>query len=137
MHIIRELITMSSIAYLELADKWCESLERRELKRLRDSGESFDKKPIDVAREKIAGKIGVAPGSLFNLRNKRLKGAGIELWDGLRRLLIKELQSEMRRHEQEITILRELGGPASDLDLLEAEAQLAKIKEALTNGGGI
>ena len=121
-NVTRELIVMSTAAYLERADKWCERLEKREMAR---------GKPIAEARRAIARSIGAAPGTLFNLRNKRLKNVGAKIHDGLRQLLINELTLEIKRHEQEIQLLKELGGPAADLDLEEVEAQLAKIRAAL------
>lgn len=118
----RELMIVSNCTYLDQSDKWCERLEKRQLAR---------GKPIAEARRSIARAIGVAPGTLFNLRNKRLKNVGAQIHQGLRQLLIHELTEEMRRHENEIEHLKRLAGPAAELDLFEVEAQLAKIKEAL------
>lgn len=114
---------MSSVAFIENARTWSMALEAREQKR---SGLSL----VD-ARRVVARRADVSPGTLENLRKRRLKSSDVGWYTRLRLLLIEELKQEMRAHAHEIETLMALGADASSDALEEAQASLKAIQEAL------
>lgn len=118
-----ERTIMTSVAYLDRAEKWARLIEDKEAAR---TG-----RPLKEARTTVARRIGVAPGTMENLRKGRLKAIAAHWYDRLRAGVIAELESELRHVEHEIQIARQSGlDPASG----EAHALLAseaRIREAL------
>jgi hypothetical protein len=114
---------MTSVAYLDRAERWARIMEDREAAR---SGQ-----PIKLARKTVSRRVGVSPGTLENLRKGRLKAIAAHWYDNLRAGVIAELETELRHVEHEIQIARQSGlDPASG----EAHALLAseaRIREAL------
>ena len=87
--------------------------------------------PVTSARSRVANRIGVAPGTLENLRRLRTKIVPNWLMNRIRAEFIAVLQSEIQRLEHEIQIARQTGMDHRDDDLAKAEAQLASAKEIL------
>jgi hypothetical protein len=86
---------------------------------------------VEAARHGIAREIGVAPGTLRNLRKRRLKDVGAGLLDSLRTLVASELQGEMRRLEHEIKLVMATGAHPDSGAFTQAAADLAKVRNAL------
>jgi hypothetical protein len=87
--------------------------------------------PVTLARARVADRLGVAPGTLENLRRLRTKIVPNWLMNRIRAEFIAVLQSEIQRLEHEIQIARQTGMDHRDDDLAKAEAQLAAAKEIL------
>lgn len=83
------------------------------------------------ARYRIAGRIGVSPGTLENIRRLRTKIVPNWLMSRIRAELISVLQTEMRRLEHEIQLARQIGSDHRDDALASAETQLAAAREIL------
>lgn len=83
------------------------------------------------ARERVAGRIGVSPGTLENFRRLRTKIVPNWLMCRLRSELISILQSEIQRLEHEISIHRQTGADYRDDDLSAAEAQVVAAREII------
>lgn len=112
------------------AAEWSTLLENREAAR---SGIRV----VD-ARRTVARRVGAMPGTLENLRNRRLKGIAAHIYDRLRARVIRELESEMRHLEHELHILKQTGVGPSDRETEAVVASLAKVRQTLglPNGGG-
>lgn len=114
---------MSAAANAELAQEWAERMERRESAR---SG-----LPLKEARPIVARRIGVAPGTLENLRRGRIKDPRKSLFDRLKSAMVRELEAEMRAHEHEIQILKQIGEDPRGDAFAEVETRLSEIREVL------
>jgi hypothetical protein len=123
MRIIRGLINVSSDVFVDNARSWATELE--------DSLARRTGQTVEAARRTIAGSIGQAPGTLYNLRNRRLKDVGAKLYLGLRQALINELREEMNRLEHKIAVLEAVGDGADEVDLDAAKAMLAEVQTTL------
>ena len=112
-----------SLAFVDDARAWSMALEEREQKR---SGLS-----LADARRIVARRANVAPGTLENLRKRRLKSSDVGWYTRLRLLLIEELKQEMREHDREIKMLVALGADPRSDEMAQAEAGLKAIEKAL------
>lgn len=121
---------MSVVANVADAQRFTERLETIEAQR---SGA-----PLTVVRPTVARRLGVAPGTLENIRRGRIKDVRKGVFDSLKDGLIRELQAEMRRYEFELQILRQTGTDPRSPEISEVEAGLAQARKALglTSDGG-
>lgn len=117
---------MNSVAYVDEARKWSRRLEDRE--RTRAGLKLKD------AREAVARRIAVPPGTMQNLRKNRLKTIAVHLYDRLRAGVIRELEAEMLHLEHELSILRQTGADPRHGEIDEVVASLAKVRAALGLG---
>ena len=85
--------------------------------------------PITSARSRVANRIGVAPGTLENLRRLRTKIVPSWMMNRIRAEFIAVLQSEIQRLEHEIQIARQTGTDHRDDLLASAETQLAAARQ--------
>lgn len=83
------------------------------------------------ARERVASKIGVSPGTLENLRRLRTKIVPHWLMTRIREEFVSVLHSEIQRLEHEISVARQTGMDHREDDLASAETQLRTAKEIL------
>ncbi|MDB5607815.1 MAG: hypothetical protein JWP25_4715 [Bradyrhizobium sp.] len=83
------------------------------------------------ARGRIAGRLGVSPGTLENFRRLRTKVVPNWLMNKVRAELVSVLQLEIQRLEHEVHIARQTGSNYRDDTLASAETQLAKARELL------
>jgi hypothetical protein len=86
--------------------------------------------PVTLARARVADRLGVAPGTLENLRRLRTKIVPHWLMNRLRIEFIAVLQSEIQRLEHEIQIARQTGADHRDDMLASAEAQLQAARQS-------
>lgn len=114
---------MSAVANVEDARQFARRLEEREAAR---SGAS-----LTSVRTAVARRMGIAPGTLENLRRGRLKDIRKGIFDSLKAGVIRELEAEMRRCEHELQILRQTGSDPRSDEIAEVETSLAKAREAL------
>ena len=110
---------MSSVA------DWAGRLEAREREK---SGVR-----LKIARQAVARRLGIAPGTLENLARGRSKGVRDWVRDRIHAALIRETETEIRRLEHELETLRLVGGDARMAEMGEVAAHLATAR-ALLNG---
>lgn len=116
-------MTSTAAADLSRAQSWAEALEDHTAKR--------DGLRIVEARPIVAREIGVAPGTLENLRSGRLKGVGTHIYRALQRATMKRLEAELRRIQHEIDTLKATGvDPRSD-EMASALADRMAVRRAL------
>lgn len=83
------------------------------------------------ARETVARRLGIAPGTLERLRKRRLKNPGAYLYWKLKAAIINELQAEAIRLAHEAHILAATGvDPRSD-EAAAVVASLSAVHRAL------
>ena len=114
---------MNAMSDVSTVNRFTRALEDTEARRL-------GIKTVE-ARERIASKIGISPGTLENLRRMRTKIVPNWLMNRVRQELISVLQSEIQRLEHEVTICRQIGQDHRDDLLAEAETSLASAREIL------
>jgi len=114
---------MNASSDLSTVNRYVTSLEKCEARR-RGIKEA-------EARPLIAGRIGISPGTLENLRRMRTKVVPNWLMNRVRAELISVLQSEMTRLQHEIDIHKQIGAGHSDDLLEEAETSIASAREIL------
>jgi hypothetical protein len=123
-----EATQMSAMADVSAARHMAIVLEDAEAKRLGIR--------VSKARPKVASALGTAPGTLENLRRRRLKSVPSWLLSRMRAQFIKLLQAELGRLEHEITVHLQVGIDPREGDLCAAQAQLAAAKEILSAATG-
>lgn len=83
------------------------------------------------AREIVARRAGISPGTLENLRNGRLKQIAAHVYGSLRGLVIRELEAEIARLEHELTVARQTSVRPDDDAIFAAAAQLAAARQLI------
>ena len=118
--------TMNAIADVETASRFARVVEDNEAHRLGIQ--------VRAARKAVARRLGVAPGTLRNLRSLRAKVVPNWLMARIRAEFINVLQSEIGRLEHEIAVARQVGMDPREDALAAAEAQICEAR-ALLKGG--
>jgi hypothetical protein len=113
---------MSVIAIEEAARKWATELEAKEARR---SGVS-----IRLARKTVAKRMNLAPGTLENLKNRRLKGVRVYVFERIRAAFMREAEAEIARLEHGLEVARQIGMDARAGEVREMEADIAALYEA-------
>ncbi len=108
------------------AARWAATLEDREKAR---TG-----LPVSIARNAIARRLKIAPGTLENLRRGRSKGVRAWIYEALRAELVRELEQEQRRLSHELEILRQGGKGAVSGSIGEIEKHLEAVKGLIVEG---
>lgn len=114
---------MNAISDVSTINRFATALENSEARRL-------GIRTVE-ARERIAGRLGVSPGTLENLRRLRTKIVPNWLMNRVREELVSVLQMEIRRLEHEIQLARQTGSDYRDDALASAETQLAAARQIL------
>lgn len=110
------------LTYVEtFARDWARQIEDRE------AGSSGV--PVSTARKSIARRIGIAPGTLENLRKGRVKRVTASVYERLHTAVIRELQREIERCTHEIQIARQAGLDPRGADFSALEAAMAKARK--------
>lgn len=109
---------MSAAVYLDTAETLARNCVRRHATR---SGLT-----LDEARDRMAARIGWAPGTLYNLLRGRLKKLDADLRAGLTRYAIEDLQHEIAALTRELEDARGLGGARDPAMARKAAAILAE-----------
>lgn len=112
-----------STATLETVRALAEGLEQRE--QLRNGGSR------EEARARLARRIGIMPGTLYNLARDRLKGINADVRDRLMAHVIEDLQSQIARHTHDIQIARQLGAHPASPRMVEAQRLLGELEALL------
>jgi hypothetical protein len=112
-----------STAIDSTARQWAMRLEEQEV--------SNKGVPLPAARAALARRLGVAPGTLENIRRGRTKGVRGWIVEALRNAMIRQIQSEMTRLSHELEIIRQ-GGARPDADeILEVQTALAAARQLI------
>jgi len=114
---------MNAMSDVATVNEFARSLEKAEARRL-----GINEKK---ARARIAGRLGVAPGTLENLRRLRTKIVPNWLMNRVRSELVSVLQLEIQRLEHEVQLARQTGSGYRDDTLVPAEAHLAAVRQLL------
>lgn len=123
---------MSAAAFVDRAQAYERLLVDKEAAR---SGQSSN-----AARQKVAQRVGAAPGTLENLRRGRLKEIAAHVYAKLHASVVAELEAELRHVETQLAIARATGLDVAAGGVFSLEANETRIKEALgltppTDGG--
>lgn len=119
---------MNAMSDVTAINKFARTLEDAEARRL-------GIKTSD-ARTRVAGRLGVSPGTLENIRRLRTKIVPNWLMNKVRAEFVATLQMEIQRLEHEIHIARQTGADYRDDALASAETQLASAKAILDGEAG-
>lgn len=112
---------MSAGIYLEEARALASTCIARE--RMRYGGN------VDEARERLARRIGWAPGTLYNLMRDRLKKLDTDLRHRLTEYAIEDLRNEIAALSRELESASRLGRTQDPSMVCKAEAVLAEARE--------
>lgn len=112
----RDKVTMNALAMVE-------RLERREALR---SGLTQQQ-----AREVVARKGGVLPGTLERIRRNRVKDQRVGVIAKIRSLFIREMEKEIAALTHEIELVRQGGVDPTGEQVAEIAAMLEKLKELM------
>jgi len=110
-----------------LARQWVTRLEHREA---RTAGTT-----LANARTAVARRLGVAPGTIENLRRGRTNGVRAWLAEKIAQAVIREILTEIRGLEHELLVARQCGARAGGGEIAEIEAGLAALVAALKGMG--
>lgn len=114
---------MTDAATLERARDLAKQLERRE--QFRHGGTRAQ------ARTRLARRLGVLPGTLYNLARDRLKRFDNHLRLALTSYAIRDLQSEIEGLTHELEMAQQVGAAARPAGVERIEARLAQVKALL------
>lgn len=123
MHHSENDIVSAANAYVERARNWAAAIEDSAAKEARAS--------LRVVRPSVAREVGVSPGTLENLRAGRLKGIAAHIYERLQAATLRRLQSEMRRIEHELHVLKAQGLDPRDEEMAAALADRSALRRAL------
>ena len=114
---------VSAVAYLDNAREWARRLEDAEAER---AGLS-----VEEVRPKVAGRLGIAPGTFTSLRKNRLKSISAFAYDQLNRAVERLLERQLAHLQHELHLTRQQGiDPRCDY-VASIEADIHKAKSAL------
>ena len=115
--------TVSAVAYLDNAREWARRLEEAEAAR---AG-----LPVEEVRPKVAGRLGIAPGTLTSLRKNRLKSISAYAYGTLNKAVERLLERQLAHLTHELHLTRQQGfDPRSDY-VASIEADIHKAQAAL------
>lgn len=109
--------------------QWVEALERDCMQR--------DGVKLPEARVTIARRLGIAPGTLENIARGRKKSVAGWIEQKIKDAFSNALQSEIRRLEAELELVRARDGGIRDDALASADAALARARELVNEAKGM
>ena len=89
---------------------------------------------LPFARRSVARDVGVAPGRFERIRAGRVKGISHWFFERVRALVIREIESEIRRLTHELEIARQSGCDPRSFDMGEVETHLAALRKIVSGG---
>lgn len=102
----------------DIARQWVTGLEDAES---RETGQ-----PIRVARHYVARKTGVSAGTLENIRRGRLKRIGTTIADRLQAYMVRQLQSEIMKKQNDLEMVLRCRGGAAGNEVAELQEAIAR-----------
>jgi hypothetical protein len=80
------------------------------------------------ARERLAGKLGIAPGTVYNLARNRLKKIA-ELKVVIARYAVEDLEQEIAHCQHQMEMARQVGAPPHSDLVLRIQTTLKRAQE--------
>jgi len=115
--------TVSAVAYLDNARDWARRLEEAEAER---TG-----LPVEEVRPRVAGRLGIAPGTFTSLRKNRLKSISAYAYGQINKAVERLLERQLAHLRHELDLTRQQGiDPRCDY-VASIEADIHKAKAAL------
>lgn len=114
---------MSTVASITDFKKLAEASEKRE--QLRHGGTR------EHARERIARRLGINPGTLYNLARDRLKRIDASFRDALTAYAVKDLQADIERLTHELELARQMGAHQDSPHISEIERHLKAARDLI------
>lgn len=102
---------------------WAERLEKQEAERRGMSRR--DVRPF------LASKIGLLPGTLENIINRRIKEPRQRIVDGVRNAFIREMEDEIRCLHHEIFMAVQSGARPDDDEIIAAKTHIETAKRLI------
>ena len=118
-----------SLTHVEFASD--EAFASYLVRRLEDKEAKRSGLNVTEVRPIVARRVGIAPGTLENLRRGRIKAIKKHVYEWLIAAADRELRAEIARLEHERAILAAQAGSRTAVDLGEVEAHLAAARAAL------
>ena len=87
------------------------------------------------ARERLARRLGVLPGTLYNLGRDRLKRLDASLREALSRHAVSDLRAEIGRLTHELEVAQSLGVSPSTSVLEQIKADMARVEALIGEVG--
>jgi hypothetical protein len=112
-----------SLAYVDEARGWAVALE--------DQTARQEGLTVAAARPIVAREVGVAPGTLENLRKGRLKGLAKHVYDALQAATVRRLQNQLKRLLHEQHLLTQQGEDHRSNDAQAVLADIEAVRRAL------
>lgn len=92
---------------------------------------------MPAARQRLARKLGLAPGTIYNLARERLKRIDADVRARIARYAIEDLEREIADRTHELEMARQMGvAPDSDL-VLRAQTVLARAQSLYSAVTGV
>jgi len=114
---------VSAVAYLDNARDWARRLEEAEAER---TG-----LPVEEVRPKVAGRLGIAPGTFTSLRKNRLKSISAYAYGQINKAVERLLEGQLAHLQHELHLARQQGiDPRCDY-VASIEADIRKAKSSL------
>jgi len=86
---------------------------------------------LPVARKHLARKVGIAPGTLENIRRGRLKEIRRQVADRLQSFMIRHLETEINKLANELEILIQSRKNNCATEIVAAQAAIAEARRLL------
>ena len=83
------------------------------------------------ARESVARKVGVSPGTLESIQRGRIKRLAHDLFQKLNAALERQLEREIEAAQHELSILRAAGARVDAAAVAEADEALARARKII------
>lgn len=103
-----------------MARDWARHIEDREAARSHTS--------LSAVRRIVARRIGVAPGTLENLRKGRAKKVAAVVFERLRAAVIREMEHELARCAHELQIALQAGRDPRSTEVAALEAAMVQAR---------
>lgn len=91
-----------------------------------------DATTIPHARRSLARSLQVSPGTIERLRTGRVKGVRQWLFDRVRCLVVREIESEIQRLSHDLELARRCDRSTRGVEVEEIETHLAAVRRLLT-----
>lgn len=87
--------------------------------------------PLPIARQHLARKVGIAPGTLENIRRGRLKGLRHQVAERLQAFMIHHLKTEINKLTHELEIVLQSRKNNFGDEIIAAQAALDEARRLL------
>lgn len=117
---------MSGFAFDRNIKRWAREIEDEEATRLG--------LPLPIVRKKLAREIGIAPGTLENIRRDRSKALSGRVMEAIRTFMVRRIEAEMGRLRHELELASAGNSNLSDAAIDQARSALEAAREIIEGG---